>query len=179
VLVNGAGGGVGSIALQFAKAQGATVTGVEHTDKLELLRSLGADHVIDYTAEDVTRGDARYDIVFDVASNLGISAAQRILSPDGIYVLIGHDHYGGTGRRWLGELPRMFGLMFRTPFNRHLPPTSFAFPDKQEIMRTLADLLAKGQLTPVVGRTFSLDEVRAAMRALTDERTLGRVVLTP
>jgi NADPH:quinone reductase-like Zn-dependent oxidoreductase len=109
VLVNGAAGNVGAIAVQLARAQGAQVTGVDHTDKLDLVRALGADHVIDYTAVDFTRGAERYDLLFDVASNLTVAAARRVLTPTGMYVLRdglqaaeqarGHGHPAGRPRR--------------------------------------------------------------------------------
>ena len=95
VLVNGAGGGVGALALQFAKAHGAHVTAVDCTSKLSMLRSLGADEVIDYTREDFTRRGVRYDLIFDVPGNRRFSAFRRALTPDGEYVPIGHEHFWG------------------------------------------------------------------------------------
>jgi NADPH:quinone reductase-like Zn-dependent oxidoreductase len=95
VLVNGAGGGVGAIAVQMAKAYGAKVTGVDHTVKLGLVRSLGADRLIDYTRGDFTRMGERYDLIFDIPGNHPFSACRRALSPEGSYVLIGHDRLAG------------------------------------------------------------------------------------
>jgi NADPH:quinone reductase-like Zn-dependent oxidoreductase len=177
VLVNGAAGGVGSIALQLARARGAHVTGVDHGDRLEVVRALGADAVVDYTREDFTRGEARFDLVFDVASNLSLASCRRVLSPRGLYVRIGHDHYGASGGRVLGSIPGMLGLTVRTPFSRHLPPPNFAMPAKREAMAMLRDLLASGQLTPVVGRTYPLAEAAEALRALERSEVPGRIVL--
>jgi NADPH:quinone reductase-like Zn-dependent oxidoreductase len=97
VLINGAGGGVGTLALQIAKAHGATVTAVDSTEKLDMLRSLGADQVIDYTQEDFTRRDERFDLIFDIPGNHSFSDCRRVLTPEGVYVLIGHDHFGQQG----------------------------------------------------------------------------------
>ena len=121
VLVNGAGGGVGTIAVQLAKAYGAHVTGVDYAEKMEMLRSLGADHVIDYTREDFTTSGEQYDLILDVASNLSLKACKGSLAPGGIYVLIGHDHYGKGAGRILGSLPRFFTLLALSPFVSQLP----------------------------------------------------------
>ncbi|MBM3958623.1 MAG: NAD(P)-dependent alcohol dehydrogenase [SAR202 cluster bacterium] len=178
VLINGAAGGVGAIAVQFASAQGAKVTGVDRTEKLELMRALGADRVIDHTKEDFTAGDERYDLIFDVASTLSLSRCKRVLRPEGVYVFIGHDHYGRAGRRVLGSIPRAFGLMFRAPFDRHIA-MAIATPKKQEVMAELAELLATGKLRPVVARTFPLESVGEAIRDLQEGRVPGRIILTP
>ena len=114
VLVNGAAGGVGAIAVQLAKAYGAHVTGVDHPGKLALVRSLGADRVIDYTREDYTRAGERWDLIFDVPGNHTFDETRRALEPRGAYVLIGHDLFGAAGYRWLGGIPRQLGLMVRS-----------------------------------------------------------------
>jgi NADPH:quinone reductase-like Zn-dependent oxidoreductase len=179
VLINGAGGGVGSIALQIAKARGARVTAVDRADKLEMLSSLGTDKVIDYRREDFTRGDERYDLIIDVASTLSLKDCKRVLDPTGIYVIIGHDHYGAAGGRLLGSLPHFFKLVALAPFDRHLPTLSFSVPGKTEIMAELKELLEAGKLTPIVDRTFPLSEARAAMRYLQDGGGLGKIIITP
>ena len=178
VLINGAGGGVGAIALQVAKARGARVTAVDSGEKLELLRALGADHVVDYRREDVTRRDARYDLVFDVASTLALADCKRVLAEAAVYVRIGHDHYGSTGRRALGSLPQMFGLMARATFDPHLQGL-FSPPNKADVMRELTTLLEEGKLTPIVDRTFPLEEVAEAMKRLQEGKATGRILLAP
>jgi NADPH:quinone reductase-like Zn-dependent oxidoreductase len=178
VLVNGAAGGVGAIAVQLAKAHGATVTGVDSAEKLELVGSLGADRVIDYAKEDFTRGDDRYDLIFDVPGGHPLSDCRRVLKPDGIYVLIGHDHYGRVGRRWFGSLPRFLRLMVLSLFVRQLPRPDFSMPAKQEQLAVLAELLEAGKLTPVIGRTYPLEEVPEAIRRLTAGDTLGKIIIT-
>ncbi len=120
VLVNGAGGGVGSIAVQIAKAHGAEVTGVDCAAKLDSIRALGADHVIDYAHEDFTRSGRRYDLIFDVPGNHSFWACRRALTPEGRYVLIGHDHFGTAGHRILGSVPRFFGLLALSQFTSQL-----------------------------------------------------------
>lgn len=178
VLVNGAGGGVGALAVQLAKARGAHVTGVDHTRKLDLLRKLGADEVIDYTRDDFTRGDQRYDAVIDIPGNHPYAACQRALRPDGVYVLIGHDHFGRHGRRWLGSIPRFAGLGARSMFDRRLRRGGPSRLSKQEAMETLRAHLAAGELRPVIARAFPLAEAGAAIRHLAEDDPLGRVVLT-
>jgi NADPH:quinone reductase-like Zn-dependent oxidoreductase len=178
VLVNGAAGGVGAIAVQVAKAHGATVTGVDGTHKLALVRSLGADRVIDYTEQDFTRADDRYDLIFDVPGGHPLADCRRVLKPDGIYVLIGHDHFGRVGRRWLGSLPTFVKLMSMSLFVRQLPKPSFKPPPKPEQLSILAELLEAGTLAPVVGRTFPLAEVPQAIECLAAGDTLGRIVIT-
>jgi NADPH:quinone reductase-like Zn-dependent oxidoreductase len=177
VLVNGAAGGVGSIALQVAKARGATVTGVDATDRLEAVRSLGADRVIDYTREDFTRGDERYDLIFDVPGNHSFGECKRALKTSGEYVLIAHDAFGANGRRVLGSLPRMFGLVARSPFTGHLS-ANFAGPDKPAMTAELAELLGSGQLTPLIDRTFPLAEAADAIHLMEQGLARGRIVLT-
>lgn len=178
VLINGGAGGVGAIALQIAKARGALVTGIDSGEKLELVRALGADRAIDYTKTDFTTGDERYDLIFDVASTLSFSRCKRVLKPEGVYVFIGHDHYGRAGRRVLGSLPQAVGLMLRAPFDRHVA-LGFSSPPKEEVMAELSDLLTTGKLTPVVARTFPLDSVPEAIRCLQEGRVPGRIVVTP
>lgn len=168
VLVNGAGGGVGAIALEVASAAGAEVTAVDHTRKLDLLRRLGADRVIDYTTDDVTRTDGSYDLVFDVG-NHPFSAYRRVLAPDGTYVLVGHDRFGTQGRGWLGSIPTVFGLMVRSTVERRLPAPRFDSPDRERSMARLHDLVAREVLTPVVARTFPLEEVADAITMLASD----------
>jgi NADPH:quinone reductase-like Zn-dependent oxidoreductase len=179
VLVNGAGGGVGATALQLARSRGAHVTAVDHTRKLDLLRTLGADRVIDYTTEDVTDSGERYDIVFDVVGNHPFSAYRRVLADDGAYVLIGHDQFGAQGRRWLGSIPRMFGHMAMSTFERRLHRTPFKMPERSEMMARLHGMLDDGTLTPVVARTFPLEQAVDAIEFLASGQALGRIVIVP
>jgi len=179
VLVNGAGGGVGTVAVQLAKAYGAHVTGVDETEKLELVRSLGADIVIDYTQDDFTQSGERYDLILDVASNLSLAACKRSLSPSGIYVLIGHDHFGQGAGRVFGSLPRFLAMFALSKFVDHLPDRGSPLPSKKDSMAALRELLASGKLTPVVDRTFPLSQVPEAIRYLAEGRPRGRIVITP
>jgi NADPH:quinone reductase-like Zn-dependent oxidoreductase len=177
VLVNGAAGGVGAIAVQLAKAYGAHVTGVDHASKLALVRSLGADRVIDYASEDFTRSGEQWDLIFDVPGNHPFKAIRRALDPRGSYVLIGHDAFGATGHRWLGSIPRLLGLVARSAVSPQLRGGSFASPDKRQLMGTLAGLMEAGQLRVVVDRIFPLSQTPQAMRHLMSGQSLGRVVL--
>jgi NADPH:quinone reductase-like Zn-dependent oxidoreductase len=178
VLVNGAGGGVGAFAVQLAKAQGATVTGVDATAKLDMIRSLGADRVIDYTQEDFTRGDHRYHLIFDVVGNHSFRECRHALTPDGSYVLIGHDGFGDAASRWLGSLPRVLGLVAMSPFISQLPPINFKLPPKKDSMRVLNGYLEAGDLTPIIAKTFSLNEVPQALRYLQSGQVLGKIVIS-
>ena len=177
VLVNGAAGGVGSLAVQIARADGATVTAVDGPEQQDLLRAIGADRVIDHTREDFTRGDERYDVVIDIPGNHPFPAVRRALAPDGTYVLVGHDQYGREGRAVLGSIPRMFGLMVRAPFSDQIPAASFSSRPKLEYLRELADLAGAGRLRPVIDRTFPLEEAAAALDHLASGEARGRVVL--
>lgn len=179
VLVNGAGGGVGAIAVQLAKAYGAHVTGVEHPRKLDFVRSLGADEVIDFTAEDFTRGDRRWDVVFDVPGNHPFRSVRRVLEPRGRYLLIGHDGFGAAGHRWLGGIPLQLSLAARSVVTPQLRGPSFAPPDKRDLMAMLTRLLASGELRIVVDRAFPLEETPAALHHLMSGQPLGRVVVRP
>lgn len=180
VLVNGAAGGLGSIAVQLGKARGARVTGVDSAEKLELVRSLGADDVIDYAREDFTRSGKRYDLILDVASNLRLRDCKRALTPEGTYVLIGHDHFGAATGRLLGSIPRILMLMALSPFVGHLPQSQGApLPKTCEVMALLAELLENGKLTPVIDRSYPLEEAADAMLYLQSGRACGRVIITP
>ena len=179
VLINGAGGGVGTIAVQLAKAYGAHVTGVDSTNKLEMVSSLGADHIIDYTQEDFIQGGERYDLILDVASNLSLSDCKRALRPTGKYILIGHDHYGDVGGRTFGSLPHFFRLVARSPFDNQLPNLSFSLPSKKDVMAALMEFLEAGKLTPVIDRTYTLGEVPEAIRYLQEGDALGKIIITP
>lgn len=178
VLVNGAGGAVGVWAVQLAAAFGATVVAVDAPAKLDLLRDLGADAVIDYTEQDFTQGGVRYDVVLDIVSQAPFRQVRRVLEPDGTFVLIGHDQYGSSGHRVLGSLGRMLPLMAISPFVRQLPPIRSG-PPREENFATITGLLEARRIRPVVDdRVFPLDQVVAAMDHLVSGNAKGRVVLT-
>lgn len=179
VLINGAAGALGSVALQIGKAQGARVTGVDGAESLDLMRRLGADEVIDYREQDVTGLDRLFDLVFDVASTLDFGACRRILSPSGTYVRIGHDHYGSLGRRLLGAIPDMLWLALRWRSDPRLPAPFFDALPRREALEYLAGLLADGQLTPVIDSTCPLEGVPAALARLAEGRARGRLIVTP
>jgi NADPH:quinone reductase-like Zn-dependent oxidoreductase len=177
VLVNGAGGGVGALAVQIAKAYGAEVTGVDNTQKLEMVRSLGADRVIDYTQEDFTQGDERYDLIFDIPGNHPFSACRRVLTPDGKYVLIGHDRFGQGVGRWFGSVPRLLKLVALSPFVSQIPTPNFSTLDRKNQMVILKELLEAGKITPVIDRTYPLSKVPEAIRYLEEGHVQGKVVI--
>lgn len=178
VLINGAGGGVGGFAVQIAKAYGAEVTGVDRSEKLDMIRSLGADHVLDYTREDYTERDERYDLIVDVPGNHPFSKSRRALTRDGTYVLIGHDHYGAVGRRAFGSLPRFVKLMLLSTVVGQLPAMDFSTPPKRDSMAILTEFLESGDVSPNVDRTYALDEVPEAIRYLESGRTRGKLVVS-
>jgi NADPH:quinone reductase-like Zn-dependent oxidoreductase len=177
VLINGAGGGVGTTAVQLAKSYGADVTAVDSAAKLDMLRSIGADRVLDYTQEDFTRSGERYDVVLDIAGNHPWSGLKRSLTPEGTYVLIGHDQYGGSGHRWVGSLGRFFKLMVIAPFVSQLHPFRGA-KDPGDRLVVLKELIEAGKITPVIDRTFPLSEVPEAIRYLESGQVQGKVVIT-
>ncbi len=178
VLINGAGGGVGSLAVSLAKAYGASVTAVDSGGKLDMLRSLGADYVIDYGQEDFTQGSERYDLIVDIPGNHALSKCRRVLRPDGTYVLIGHDHYGSLGHRVLGSIPRFLRLVLMSLFVKQLPKTNFKLPSKSDTMAVLREFLEAGKLRPFVDRTYPLSEVPEALRYLQAGEVRGKIVIT-
>jgi NADPH:quinone reductase-like Zn-dependent oxidoreductase len=178
VLVNGAGGGVGALALQLAKAYGARVTAVDSTKKLSLLRELGADEVIDYTRENFTERGVRYDLIFDIPGNYPFSECRRALTTEGRYVLIGHEKFGESGKRTLGLIPHFFKLMFLSLFVKQLPKPNFSMPSKKDTMAVFRELLEAGKITPVIDRTYPLSEASEAIRYLMEGEPQGRVVIT-
>ena len=179
VLINGAGGGVGTLALQMMKAHGAHTTAVDSTGKLDMLRSLGADEVVDYTQEDFTHRGVRYDLIFDVPGDRPFSAIRRALAPDGRYIPIGHDAFGASGRRVFGLLPHFFRLMALSRFVKQLRGPGLPVPTKTEAIAVLRELLESGKITPVVDSTFHMSEVREAFRHMIEDETQGKVILTP
>ena len=178
VLVNGAGGGVGRLALQLAKAYGAHVTAVDSTGKLAMLHSLGADEVLDFTVEDFTRRAVRYDYIFDVPGNHPFSDCRRVLRPDGRYVLIGHENYGRSGGRYLGILPTFFKLMFLSRFTKQLGSGRSGMPARKEAMAELRRLLEAGKITPIIDSTYPIGEVREAFRHMIEDELMGKVIIT-
>jgi NADPH:quinone reductase-like Zn-dependent oxidoreductase len=182
VLINGAGGCVGTLAIQIVKSRGGRVTAVDRTEKLDMMRSLGANCVVDYTKEDITRRGERYDFILDVATTLWEGSYKRVLAPNGMYVPIGHAHFGKApgrmGGRIVGSLPYFIGQMLLTLLNPR-KRRAFKFPSKLETMTTFKALIESGQLTPIVARTFRITQVADAMRAMQDVNVLGRVVIVP
>ena len=174
VLVNGASGGVGTFAVQVAKALGAEVTAVCSSGNVEQARSLGADHVVDYSAEDFTRSDRRYDLVFDVAGSRSWSQLKRILEPEASVVLVG----GSMSNRWFGPLGHVVRMRLASlPGSRKTPffIAKFNKPD----LDVLRGLLEAGQLTPVVDRRYGLDEIADAFRYMGEGHARAKVVVIP
>jgi len=179
VLVNGAGGGVGALALQLAKAYGAHVTAVDGTSKLSVLRSLGADEVIDYTQEDFTRRGVRYDLIFDVPGNYSFAACRRALKLDGRYVLIGHEKFGASGKRVFGLIPHFLKLIFLSRFVKQLRGPGLPMPTRQDAMAVLREFLEAGKITPIIDSTYPLSQAREAFRHMIEDEIQGKVIITP
>jgi len=169
---------VGAFAVQIAKAYGASVTGVDSSDKLEMVRSLGADRVIDYAREDFIRSGERYDLIFDIPGNRPFSECRRALTPEGRYVLIGHDRFGKGAGRWFGSVPRVLKLAVLSPFVSQLPSLRFSMPNKQDSMSLLKELIEEKKLTPVIDRTYPLEDVPEAIRYLEEGRARGKIVIS-
>jgi NADPH:quinone reductase-like Zn-dependent oxidoreductase len=172
VLVVGASGGVGTFAVQIAKAFGAEVTGVCSTTKVDFVRSLGAEHVIDYTREDFTDGRHRYDVILDIAGNRPLSRLRRALHARGTLELVG----GETGGRWLGGVDRSVRAVLLSPFvSQRLG--MLASTENSSDLDALRVLVESGQVTPVVDRVYPLSEVPAAIRYVREGRARGKVVV--
>ncbi|WP_171114838.1 MULTISPECIES: NAD(P)-dependent alcohol dehydrogenase [Streptomyces] len=174
VLVNGASGGVGTFAVQIAKAYGAEVSGVCSTRNAELVRSLGADHVIDYTREDFTRSGRRYEVVLDLVGNRSLGDFRRALTPDGTLVLSGGGCYEGGSL--LGPMKLFFKRGMLAPFVRQ---RLLELPARQskENLAALRDLVESGKVTPVVERTYPLSEAAEAIRHLEVEHARAKIVV--
>jgi NADPH:quinone reductase-like Zn-dependent oxidoreductase len=177
VLINGAGGCMGPLALQIAKADGAEVTAVDRAAKLPMLRALGADHVIDYEQESYLGNGQRYDFILDVVEFRRPDEYRPALTPSGEYMPIGHAHYDDSRNPILGDIPRFLGLMYKTMRDPEKRKT-FKMPTKAETIDFFRDLMARGLLTPVIGRTFALTEVAAAMKCMQAGEP-GRMIITP
>ncbi len=176
VLINGASGGVGTFAVQIAKSFGADVTGVCSTRNVDMVRSLGADHVIDYTKEDFTKTDRRYDLIFDLVGNHSFSERWRILNPNGICVMAGIGGAGwhdGIGTRLAGELNAYVASRFVS--EKFI--TYIAKLNKADL-NILGDLMQAGKVTPVIDRSYKLSEVPEALRYLEQGHARGKVVIT-
>ena len=175
VLINGASGGVGTFAVQIAKSFGADVTGVCSTKNLDLVRSLGADHVIDYTKEDFTSGAQRYDLILDNVGTQPLSGFRRALKPQGICVMIGGG--GPNEGRWIGALARPVKALLLSPFVSQQMSMMLA-EIRQEDLTVMRDLMEAGKVTPVVDKTYPLSQVREAIKYLEAGHARGKVILT-
>ena len=173
VLIIGASGGVGTYAVQIAKAFGAHVTGVCSTAKVEMVRSIGADRVIDYTREDFAERDKRYDLILDIGGNSTLSRLRRALSANGTLVIVG----GEGGGPWLGGIDRQLRAMTLSSFVGQKLGT-FIGTQNQEDLIVLKELIESGKVTPVIDRTYPLADVPEAIRYLQEGRVLGKVVIT-
>lgn len=172
VLVVGASGGIGTFAVQIAKAMGAKVTGVCSTRNMDLVASLGASRVIDYTRQDFTEGEDRYDFILDIADNHSLADRRRVLTPNGTLV-----PNSGEGGRWVGSLGRIIGARLLSPFvPQRLHP--FLSTYKREDLISLRELMDSGDVTPVVGKTYSLTDAAEAMQLVGARHSVGKTVVT-
>lgn len=170
VLINGAGGGVGTFAVQIAKSRGAEVTGVDRPDKFDMLRSIGADHVVDYTREDFTRNGQRYDLILDVVASRSIFDYKRALSPEGVFVMVG------------GSLPAILQAFLVGPLISRTGSRKTGIvmwkPNYRQDLEILAELFAAGKLVPVIDRCYPLNETADALRYVEEGNARGKVVIT-
>jgi len=173
VLIIGASGGVGTYAVQIAKAFGATVTGVCSTTKVDMVRALGSDYVLDYTHEDFAERDKRYDLIIDIGGNSTLSRLRRALMPEGCLVIVG----GEGGGRWFGGIDRQLMAMMLSSFGRQKLGTFIATQGHEDLM-VLKELIDAGKVTPVIDRTYALDDVSEAIRYLEAGHARGKVVVT-
>jgi NADPH:quinone reductase-like Zn-dependent oxidoreductase len=176
VLINGASGGVGTFAVQIAKAFGAEVTGVCSTGNVDLVKSLGADHVIDYTKEDYTKGDQRYDVIYDLVNNHSFAERRRVLKPGGICVLAG---IGGSGihEETLSRVVGVFTAFVRSRFAKE-KFVSFGVRFDTKDLGILRDLTESGKIVPAVTKTYPLTETAAAYKYLITGHARGKLVIT-
>ena len=172
VLINGASGGVGTFAVQIAKTYGADVTGVCSTRNVEMVKSIGADHVIDYTKEDFTQGSARYDLIIDNVGNHTLSEYRQVLTPNGALVMVG----GPSDNPWLGPLTASVKAYFVSPFVSQ--KLIFMLADaNQDDLNMLRDLMQAGKVTPVIDRQYKLAETAQAIGYLEQGHARGKVII--
>ena len=172
VLINGASGGVGTFAVQIAKAYGAEVTGVCSTRNLDRVRAIGADHVIDYTREDFTRSGQRYDLIIDTVGNRALLDYRRVLTPSGIFVGVG----GESSENWIGPMSRWLDARMLRPVV-HQKLVMFLAELNAADLTVLADLMRAGKVTPVIDRRYPLSETAEAIRYLEKGHARGKVVI--
>ena len=173
VLIIGASGGVGTFAVQIAKAFGAEVTGVCSTAKVDVVRAAGADHVIDYTRVDTTAGARRYDAILDVGGNRSLTHLRRALADKGTLVIVG----GETGGRWLGGFQRQLRAPLLSAFVGQRLRSIMASENSVDLL-VLRELIESGAVTPVIDRTYPLSETPAAVTYVEEGRARGKVVIT-
>jgi NADPH:quinone reductase-like Zn-dependent oxidoreductase len=173
ILIIGASGGVGTFAVQIAKAFGAEVTGVCSTAKVDLVRSIGADHVIDYMVDDIATGEDRYDVILDIGGNRRLSHLRRALTRSGRLVIVG----GETDGRWLGGNDRQVRAILLSKLVRQKLGT-FVASENAEDLNAARELIEAGKVTPTIDRTFSLAEAAAAIRHVQDGHARGKVVIS-
>ena len=172
VLINGAGGGVGTFAVQIARALGAEVTAVTSTRNLETMRSIGADEVIDYTRDDFTRGKARYDLILDIGGNHRLSALRRALTPTGRVVMV-----APQPGQWIGPVARVIGAVITTRLGARPARAYLADPSRDDLL-VLKGLVEAGKVTPVIERTYPFDQIPDAIRHVEGGHAQGKVVIT-
>jgi NADPH:quinone reductase-like Zn-dependent oxidoreductase len=172
VLIIGASGGVGTFAVQIAKALGADVTGVCGASKVDMVRALGADHVIDYTRADFADGGHRYDVVLDIGGNARLSHLRRALTPRGRLVIVG----GETDGRLLGGSDRQIRAKLVSPFVRQQLGTFVATENAADLI-ALGELIEDGKVTPAIDRTYPLADVAVAIRHMLDGKARGKLVI--
>ena len=173
VVINGASGGVGTFAVQIAKSFGAEVTGVCSTRNVELVRSIGADRVIDYTLEDFTTSAERYDLILDMVGNHSLMRLRRVLAPDGTLVIV-----GGKEGNWISPMDRPIKALILSPFVGQEMVMLLAELNQTDLT-FLADLMQSGKLTPVIDRRYPLSQAAEAIRYLEDGHARGKVVIVP
>jgi NADPH:quinone reductase-like Zn-dependent oxidoreductase len=173
VLIIGASGGVGTYAVQIAKAFGAHVTGVCSTAKVEMVRSIGAEHVIDYTREDFAEGDQRYDLILDIGGNSSLARLRRILGSRGTLIIVG----GEGGGRWLGGTDRQLRAMMLSLFVGQKLGT-FVNKENHEDLLVLKELIESGKITPIIDRTYAQREVPEAIGYLEEGHARGKVLIS-
>jgi NADPH:quinone reductase-like Zn-dependent oxidoreductase len=169
VLINGAGGSAGTFAVQLAKFYGAEVTGVDNTDKLDFLRSLGADHVIDYTRQNFTKLGKQYDLILDLIAHRSVFAYQRAVKPNGTYFFTG------------GSVATLFQILFLGPLIRRMTNKNLRLlivPQNRKDLMAITELCETGKIVPVIDRRYPLTEVPQALRYMAEGRARGKIIIT-
>lgn len=176
LLINGAGGSLGTLAIQIARYFDAEITAIDQSDKLNIIRSLAPCKTLDYQTQNIQDLNESYDLILDIASTLKLNDVQKWLNPGGFYILVGHDHFGASGSGLLGSLPKMIRLSILSLYYPFLPKAS-GFPPAEQIGKELATIVSAGAIKPVIDQIYPLENLQEAFDRMISGKATGKIIL--